>query len=169
MLKGPDVCARADMHGDVAGANILVAANGVLKIADFGASAQLRGTATDAADTCSMRGTPFWMAPEVIKQERYGRAADCWSCGMTMIEMATGTHPWPKATNKFSLMYEIASTDHLPIDNLPPELSPACREVILKLIDRKVEARMTAAESLNHPFLSSVASLSAQGLSRELS
>jgi hypothetical protein len=44
-----------------------------------------------------------------------------------------------------------------------------CREVILKLIDRKVEARMTAAEALNHPFLSSVASLSAQGLSRELS
>eukprot|EP00802_Teleaulax_amphioxeia_P010472 Tamp_10500.p1 GENE.Tamp_10500~~Tamp_10500.p1 ORF type:complete len:561 (-),score=122.97 Tamp_10500:325-2007(-) len=148
------------MHRDIKGANILVAANGVLKIADFGASAQLRGTATDNADTCSMRGTPFWMAPEVIKQERYGRAADCWSAGMTMIEMATGMHPWPNATNKFSLMYEIASTDHLPIDNLPPELSATGREIILKLIKRKVEDRITAADSLKHPFLAGVQTLS---------
>mmetsp|Transcript_89370 Transcript_89370/g.130758 ORF Transcript_89370/g.130758 Transcript_89370/m.130758 type:complete len:83 (-) Transcript_89370:365-613(-) len=75
---------------------------------------------------------------------------------MTIIEMATGTHPWPKATNKFSLMYEIASTDHLPTDNLPEDLSPQCHELILKLIDRKVENRLSSADSLVMPFLASV-------------
>jgi serine/threonine protein kinase len=83
---------HAVMHRDIKGANILVAANGSLKIADFGASAQLRGTVTEQNDTASLRGTPFWMAPEVIRQERYGRSADCWSMGMTVIEMATANH-----------------------------------------------------------------------------
>jgi len=80
---------------------------------------------------------------------------------MTVIEMATGTHPWPKATNKFSLMYEIASTDHLPVDNLPAELSATCREMILSLINRKVEARMSAADALRHAFLGGVRPLEA--------
>jgi len=146
--------AHAVMHRDIKGANILVAANGVLKIADFGASAQLRGTVTENHDTASMRGTPFWMAPEVIKQERYGRSADCWSMGMTVIEMATANHPWSKATNKFSLMYEIASTDHLP--DIPEDISAECRDFILQCINRNVEARMSADQALQHGFLVNV-------------
>jgi len=34
------------------------------------------------------------MAPELIKNKKYGRRIDVWSLGCTMIEMATATHPW---------------------------------------------------------------------------
>lgn len=140
------------MHRDIKGANILVAANGLLKLADFGASAQLRGTTGQGLT--SMAGTPYWMAPEVIRQERYGRPADCWSMGMTIIEMATGTHPWPAATNKFSLMFQIAqSTDFPPF---PETLSTDCKDLILKCINRDVDKRISAEACLSHPWLARI-------------
>ena len=43
----------------------------------------------------SLKGTPYWMAPEVVKGEGHGRSADIWSLGATVLEMLTGKHPWP--------------------------------------------------------------------------
>jgi len=97
------------VHRDIKGANVLVAHNGVLKIADFGATMMLSGQKTMTEDGKQIQGTPYWMAPEVIKQEAYGRKADIWSLGMTVLEMATAKHPWQTFSNKFAAMTEIAS------------------------------------------------------------
>jgi len=97
------------VHRDIKGANVLVAHNGILKIADFGATMMLSGQATMTEDGKQIQGTPYWMAPEVIKQEAYGRKADIWSLGMTVLEMSTAKHPWQTFTNKFAAMTEIAS------------------------------------------------------------
>lgn len=59
------------------GANILRDGNGNIKLGDFGASKRLQ-TIVSATGLHSVVGTPYWMAPEVINGEGYGRKADIW-------------------------------------------------------------------------------------------
>jgi len=152
ILEGLDFLhASLAVHRDIKGANILVAANGVLKIADFGATLMLGGCSTMTEDGKQIQGTPYWMAPEVIKQEAYGRKADIWSLGMTILEMATARHPWEKFTNKFAAMTEIASGTTLP--ELPRHLSAPCQDFMTKCMQRDPEKRPRSGELFKHAWL----------------
>ena len=57
----------------------------------------------------SLKGTPYWMAPEVVRGEKYGRKADIWSVGATVVEMLTGKHPWPATEHHFATFTQIAT------------------------------------------------------------
>ncbi|CDY52152.1 BnaA02g34610D [Brassica napus] len=85
------------LHRDIKGANLLVDASGVVKLADFGMAKHLTGQRADL----SLKGSPFWMAPELMQavMQRDSNpdlafAVDIWSLGCTIIEMFTGKPPW---------------------------------------------------------------------------
>ena len=70
----------------------MVMPSGMVKLIDFGCSKRLQRNQNSLDDDSikSMKGTPYWMAPEVIRESNYGLKADIWSIGATVIEMLTG-------------------------------------------------------------------------------
>ena len=109
------------MHRDIKGANVLVDNSGVIKLADFGASKRLAEMVTTEGGHRSIKGTPYWMAPEVIKQTGHGRQADIWSVGCTVLEMGHGKTPWSEHGSQVSALFHIASSKSPPI---PEWMSP---------------------------------------------
>ena len=142
------------IHRDIKGGNILIDNNGIPKLADFGAAKKLADISDTAANPKSLHGTPYWMAPEVIKQTGHGRYADIWSLGCTVIEMLTGKPPWHQFKTQVSALFHIASTNKPP--QLPSSLSPTARSFILKCLQREPRRRWNAFKLLHHPFISSV-------------
>ncbi|CAL5389827.1 unnamed protein product [Camellia sinensis] len=138
------------MHRDIKGANILVDNKGCIKLADFGASKKVVELAT-MTGAKSMKGTPYWMAPEVILQTGHSFSADIWSVGCTVIEMATGKPPWSQQYQEVAALLHIGTTkSHPPI---PEHLSAEATDFLLKCLQKEPNLRPAASDLLQHPFV----------------
>lgn len=147
------------MHRDIKGANILVSNNGIIKLADFGASKKITEMLTQY-DCKSLKGTPYWMAPEVIMQAGHGRSADIWSVGATVVEMLTGKPPYSEFPTQVSVLFHIASTQEPP--TLPANLADDCHSFLMLCFQRNPKNRPTAKALLDHPFVTNISSKDSQ-------
>lgn len=105
------------IHRDVKPSNILLKANGDIKLCDFGISGQLVDSIARTKDA----GCRPYMAPERIDPQRargYDVRSDVWSLGITLMEVATGKFPYPKWGSVFEQLQQVVEGD-------PPRLSPS--------------------------------------------
>uniref|UniRef100_A0A7N8XZC7 Mitogen-activated protein kinase kinase kinase 3 n=1 Tax=Mastacembelus armatus TaxID=205130 RepID=A0A7N8XZC7_9TELE len=136
------------VHRDIKGANILRDSAGNVKLGDFGASKRLQTICMSGTGIRSVTGTPYWMSPEVISGEGYGRKADVWSLGCTVVEMLTEKPPWAEY-EAMAAIFKIATQPTNPL--LPLHTSDQARDFI-RCIFVEAKHRPSAEELLRHPF-----------------
>ncbi|XP_073482684.1 calcium/calmodulin-dependent protein kinase kinase 2 isoform X6 [Aquarana catesbeiana] len=138
------------IHRDVKPSNLLVGEDGHIKIADFGVSNQFEGTDAFLSNTV---GTPAFMAPETLSETRKifsGKALDVWAMGVTLHCFVFGQCPF---------MDERILSLHSKIKNQPleipdqPEISEDLRDLILKMLDKNPESRLTVPDIKLHPWV----------------
>uniref|UniRef100_A0A8C6SZC0 non-specific serine/threonine protein kinase n=1 Tax=Neogobius melanostomus TaxID=47308 RepID=A0A8C6SZC0_9GOBI len=145
------------IHRDLKAGNILFSMDGQVKwVPDFGVSAKNTKT-LQRRD--SFIGTPYWMAPEVVmcetsKDRPYDFKADIWSLGVTLIELAQ-VEPPNHEMNPMRVLLKIAKADP-PTLMQPSRWSPEFSNFLRRCLDKNVDNRWTAAQLLQHPFVSSV-------------
>ncbi|KAA8596127.1 hypothetical protein FQN60_011418, partial [Etheostoma spectabile] len=133
-------------HLDLKPQNILLSGS-VLKLADFGFAQYM----SPWDEQSVLRGSPLYMAPEMVCRRQYDSRVDLWSVGVILYEALFGRAPF--ASRSYAELEEKIRSNQ-PIE-LPPgaRVSKDCRDLLLRLLERNPDARITFAEFFTHPFV----------------
>ena len=138
-------------HRDLKPENILLSSSDEtdfdVKVADFGFS-----EFADPKEKMNLLcGTPIYMAPEIIKKEKYDEKVDIWSIGIITFVLLTGNVPFSANENSDkALKYQICTAE-IPFNEY--KISENAKDFLKKALDRNTKQRASASDLLNTKFI----------------
>jgi len=143
--------AEGIVHGDIKPENIMLGAQGEVKLLDFGVSRLAAGSedatymTTDAAG--EVGGTISYMAPEILMGHRSDHRADVFALGVVFYEMLTGHHPF-RAQTPMATSDRILHVAHVPLRLVNPALRPELQVAVDKMLAKNPEERYATVDDL---------------------
>jgi CheY-like chemotaxis protein len=134
------------IHRDIKPQNLLLDADGVLKVMDFGIS-RLAERASTITEAGLVIGTPAYMPPEQLMAEEVDARSDLYAAGVVIYECLTGQTPFQGST-VISLVAKLLSEEPRPVVERNPDVSPALSALVMQLLAKKPEARVQTAREL---------------------
>jgi len=143
------------VHRDIKPSNVTASkTTGHVKLCDFGIAKQIEGMNPLKTFT----GTQSYMSPERIQGEDYHAVADIWSMGITLAELALGTHPYPYDESKVMAFFTKVINDRTPLVSPANGRSVALCACVSRCTEKDFQARPSASELLEDPWLACAAS-----------
>jgi serine/threonine-protein kinase len=132
------------VHRDIKPANLMLTADDVVKITDFGTAKILQfGT----AQTAHVMGTPSYMSPEQVKGKPVDGRSDIFSLGVILYELMTGEKPFP-GQNITTVIYKIINEEPIPPRSLDSSIHPGLSAVIARALAKDPAARYQSCHEL---------------------
>ncbi|KAF9614670.1 hypothetical protein IFM89_019798 [Coptis chinensis] len=133
------------IHRDMKPQNILIGAGSIVKLCDFGFA---RAMSTNTVVLRSIKGTPLYMAPELVREQPYNHTADLWSLGVILYELFVGQPPF-YTNSVYALIRHIIKD---PV-KYPDNMSSNFKSFLKGLLNKVPQSRLTWPALLEHPFV----------------
>jgi len=106
-------------------------------------------SSTNASDHAHVKGSPYWMAPEIIELNGASPKSDIWSLGCTVIELLTGKPPYYDL-DQMPALFRIVQDDCPP---LPEGISSLCKDFLMQCFQKETLLRQSAEQLLKHRWI----------------
>jgi len=136
---------RNIVHRDIKPANLMLTADDIVKVTDFGTAKILQmGT---VQQTTHVMGTPSYMSPEQVKGKPIDGRTDIFSLGVVLYEMLTGEKPFP-GQSITTVIYKIVNEEPIPPRQLNPSIHPGLNEIVLRALAKEPDERYQSCREL---------------------
>jgi serine/threonine protein kinase len=135
---------RGVIHRDIKATNIMLTADGRVKLCDFGIAQYSAG---DQTQVMGLLGSPRYMSPEQAREDDVTAQTDIYSLGVVAYEMLTGKAPCD-ATGLSKLIHQILHEDPTPMSDLRPEIPQQLEQIVAKAMAKDLEVRYKSGQEM---------------------
>lgn len=135
------------LHRDVKPSNLMFAANGTLKLTDFGIAKIVGGDETLVTRAGDIIGTPSYIAPEQVRGQELSASTDVYALATMLYQLLSGVLPFPPGENALAMLFAHAYGEPVPLGKVAPGVPQPIAAAVMRGLASDPGERFDTAES----------------------